>query len=160
MNKIVYLVLIIFLFSSLAYCISSPGMVSGNPETRNVVVEKAMNMIGTPYRYGGKDPVGFDCSGLVYHVMGEIGIIMNASAQTQSSQGKAIKLEDALPGDLLFFKRPNEKNIFHVSILQKVNKDQIWLVHSTSSKGVVSQELNSSSYWSSKLFKVTRVINR
>ena len=51
--------------------------------TRHRLIAGGKKLIGTPYRYGGNSPKGFDCSGLVQHVFAEQGFRLprNSSAQ-------------------------------------------------------------------------------
>jgi cell wall-associated NlpC family hydrolase len=89
------------------------------PETGFVdsLLEKAQEYIGTPYRYGGTTPKGFDCSGFVRFVFGSFGINLNRSSVSQAAQGDAIDLGQIQPGDLLFFKTKGQQNrISHVGI--------------------------------------------
>ena len=61
-------------------------------------------MVGVPYRYGGSDPAsGFDCSGLVYYSYREAGLAVPRSSQDLFSAVTKIALDDAEPGDLIFF---------------------------------------------------------
>jgi cell wall-associated NlpC family hydrolase len=84
---------------------------------------------------------------------------MGASSQEQSYQGKELKLTQAKPGDLLFFKRSAKSQIFHVSIVKEIKNNQVWMIHSSSTQGIVLENLSESRYWMSKLCKVTNVIN-
>lgn len=67
------------------------------------IIESAQSYLGTPYRYGGTTPEGFDCSGFVRHVFGENGINLNRTSYEQFRQGKAVPLSALRPGDLVFF---------------------------------------------------------
>lgn len=72
---------------------------------RETVVETALAQLGRPYHYAGADPdTGFDCSGLVYYSYGQAGIKVPRSARELMSAGTSIKLADAVPGDLLFYR--------------------------------------------------------
>lgn len=76
------------------------------PETRELrrqVVLEALGQIGRPYRYGGTTPDGFDCSGLVQYVFRQAGMKLPRSARDQHEAGDEIDLDDAEPGDLLFY---------------------------------------------------------
>ncbi len=78
------------------------------------VAEIARQMIGTPYRYGGRTPDGFDCSGLVYFSYHQAGISVPRSSKEQLKATTPIDLEEAQPGDLLFFR--NWLKVSHVAI--------------------------------------------
>ncbi|MDR3415871.1 MAG: C40 family peptidase [Nevskia sp.] len=81
---------------------------------RESVVETALGQVGRPYRYGGSDPSGFDCSGLVQYSYGQAGVKVPRSSDEQRSAGSRIDLDEARPGDLLFY-RFGDKGL-HVAI--------------------------------------------
>jgi cell wall-associated NlpC family hydrolase len=68
------------------------------------ILESAYSYLGTPYRWGGTTPSGFDCSGFVRYVFNENGIPLSRSSQVQAHEGKSVSLSDLRPGDLIFFK--------------------------------------------------------
>lgn len=82
---------------------------------RQSVVVDALGQIGRPYRYGGTTPEGFDCSGLVQYVFGQSGVKLPRSSRDQSEIGDDIDLDDAEPGDLLFYSFTGSR-IDHVAI--------------------------------------------
>jgi len=59
--------------------------------------------LGTPYRYGGSGPGGFDCSGLVAYVYGRLGIALPHNAAAQFGYGRPVDQGHLKPGDLVFF---------------------------------------------------------
>ena len=59
---------------------STPHAVS---DTRHAVVDAARQAIGTPYRYGGDSPRGFDCSGLVRYAHRQVGIRIPRTTASQ-----------------------------------------------------------------------------
>lgn len=71
---------------------------------RRAIVLDALGQIGRPYRYGGATPAGFDCSGLVQYVYAQQGLSVPRTSRAQYKASDEIDLEDALPGDLLFYK--------------------------------------------------------
>ena len=82
------------------------------------IIKSAYSYIGTPYRYGGTTPEGFDCSGFVRHVFGENGISLNRTSREQFRQGKAVPLSAVRPGDLIFFGKVKREHcrIEHVGL--------------------------------------------
>jgi cell wall-associated NlpC family hydrolase len=82
------------------------------------VLESAYSYLGTPYRYGGTTPHGFDCSGFVRQVFSENGISLGRSSRDQALDGKKVSLSDLKPGDLIFFNmnRRNRLLIDHVGL--------------------------------------------
>jgi peptidoglycan DL-endopeptidase CwlO len=66
----------------------------------NTIVSIAQQYLGTPYRFGGADPSGFDCSGFTQFVFAHVGISL---AHSSSAQGRltAIDPAAALPGDIV-----------------------------------------------------------
>jgi cell wall-associated NlpC family hydrolase len=74
------------------------------PSGRTAIVDLAKHYLGIPYVWGGTTPSGFDCSGFVYYVFNLAGIRLDRSAALQAMTGSPVRIEDALPGDLLFFR--------------------------------------------------------
>lgn len=74
----------------------------------------ARGRVGAPYRFGGRGPDQFDCSGLVYYAYGQAGIPVPRTSMQQFKATQAISVDEARPGDLLFFSY--EKKVSHVAI--------------------------------------------
>jgi cell wall-associated NlpC family hydrolase len=81
------------------------------------VVADAEQYLGVPYQWGGTSPTtGFDCSGLVQHVYGDLGISLPRTSQEQATVGTPVdSVADAQPGDLVFFE-PSASGPGHVGI--------------------------------------------
>ncbi|MBR2499551.1 MAG: C40 family peptidase [Clostridia bacterium] len=79
-------------------------------------VANAKKFLGTPYRYGGTSPSGFDCSGLVYYVYKELGYTLNRTADGMLANGTPVEKKDLIPGDIVMFKRPGNSYVHHVGI--------------------------------------------
>ncbi len=118
---------------------------------RESITGLAQKQLGAKYRYGGKSPGGFDCSGFVYYVMKENGISVSGYSRAQEADGHPVDLRDARPGDLVFFRKSRAGKVFHVAMVLENNDGNLTLIHSTSSRGVVIDDLTSSSYWNTKI---------
>lgn len=91
------------------------------------VIDYAIQFINSPYLWGGKNPFGIDCSGLVQLVYSVSGYSLTRDASQQVNHGKTIEfLDEVKPGDLAFFDNP-EGLITHVGIL--ISKNEI--IHSS-----------------------------
>jgi peptidoglycan endopeptidase LytE len=112
----------------------------------------ALSLRGTPYRNGGTDPSGFDCSGFVKYVFEQHGVEMPRDVRTQYERGNDVEASDLAPGDLVFFTTV-APGASHVGIL--VGGDQF--VHAPSSTGVVRVEHLSAQYWSNRFIGARRV---
>jgi len=72
---------------------------------RNDVAMVALSLLDTPYAWGGRGPAtGFDCSGLVAHVLREGGgLRVKGSAADLGRMSRPIDTTNVQPGDLVFF---------------------------------------------------------
>lgn len=97
---------------------------------------------GVPYRDGGSDPSGFDCSGFVQWVLARNGMTLPREVHDQYRWGKHISRDEIQPGDLVFF-HTVDRGASHVGIALDGER----FVHAPSSRGVVRVERYSSEYW-------------
>ena len=116
------------------------------------LVGTALALRGTPYRNGGSDPAGFDCSGFTQYVFGQYGVALPRGVRDQYRQGRSIDSQDLEAGDLIFFST-TETDASHVAIV--IGGDEF--VHAPSSTGVVRVERLSAPYWSRRYLGARRV---
>jgi len=112
----------------------------------------ALGYRGTPYRNGGSDPSGFDCSGFIWYVFGQHGIRVARTVGEQFREGSRVDSEGVQPGDLLFF-RTGGGGAFHVRMA--IGGDEF--VHAPSSRGEVRVERLSAPYWASRYIGARRI---
>ncbi|GAA1111492.1 C40 family peptidase [Nocardiopsis composta] len=65
--------------------------------------EHALDQVGKPYRYGGRGPDGFDCSGLVQWSFKQAGRSVGRTTYDQYAQGSSVQRSRLRKGDLVFF---------------------------------------------------------
>lgn len=116
------------------------------------LVATALGFRGVPYRNGGTDPTGFDCSGFTQWVFAQYGIALPRAVEQQFKVGEKIKQDDLKPGDLVFFQTQSH-GASHVGIF--VADDQF--VHAPSSRGVVRVEYINSTYWGRRFVGARRM---
>lgn len=131
---------------------------SKEDKIRQDVVAYAKEQLGARYRYAGKDPRGFDCSGFTYYVMNKFDITLPPSSKHQEDEGKSVKVKEVKAGDLVFFKRVKVGKPFHVGMVVSNNRDGLKVIHSTS-RGVVIDNISNSDYWRPKVSSARDVIS-
>ncbi|SEA12035.1 probable lipoprotein NlpC [Lonsdalea quercina] len=108
---------------------------------------------GTPYRYGGLDRHGVDCSGFVFVTFRDkFGLQLPRSTEDQVEVGSRIDKEDLLPGDLIFFKTGSGNSGMHVGIYDANEQ----FIHASTSKGVIRSSLNNV-YWKRAYWQARRI---
>lgn len=117
---------------------------------RQQVAEYALQFVGGRYVYGGNDPhVGVDCSGFTKYVLShEAGVSISRTAASQSCEGQAIRLNEARPGDLVFYTKGGSVN--HVAMYIGDGK----VIHASTEKtGIIVTPVNYR-----KVYKVVNVL--
>lgn len=123
------------------------------------VLSFAEKFLGTPYRYGGKGPGGFDCSGFVSYCFRQtMGLNLPPMATVYNKVGTAVSKDSARPGDIICFEgsRAGTKTIGHVGIVTEVTSKSIWFIHAAMS-GIRYDTLGLT-YYKTRYMGIRRVI--
>lgn len=134
-----------------AYPVRQPEPVARARLQNHPGASVAAAQIGTPYRYGGATPRGFDCSGLVYYSYGKAGIRIPRTTQAQLRKADHVPLSQLQPGDLVFFKL-DRRPVSHVGIYAGDNH----FIHAPSSGKRVSVTTMNDPYWQARLIAAGR----
>ena len=117
------------------------------------IAESALALVGTPYRFGGETPAGFDCSGLIRYVYGRFGYDLPRATGDQIKVGRRVDEGDLLPGDLVFFKVGFWKTL-HAGIYIGDGR----FVHAPKSGGQVEVQRLDRGYYQDRFLTARRVI--
>jgi cell wall-associated NlpC family hydrolase len=79
------------------------------------LAQLAVKLLGSPYRFGGATPSGFDCSGLVFYAHRELGLAVPRTSRDQAREADEIPARKLERGDLVFF-RIGKRHVDHVGI--------------------------------------------
>ena len=147
-----YIILCVFLSS----CISQKSITKKN--NINSVIGEARTYIGTPYKWGGNDKLGIDCSGLLVRSFESIGMKIPRTTGQQIELGKKVSLKKTKKGDLVFFAfGKSKRKVTHVGLVSKHNtSSDIDFIHASSSRGVVETQLVKD-YYLKRIRKIKRV---
>lgn len=135
---------------------TSPAVTDTTPiaPEAQTAVRTALEQLGTPYRYGGNGPQGFDCSGLVRYSYRAAGLTLPRDTRQQRRLGERVPdPAEWRPGDLLFFTR-NRGRALHVALFIGDGE----FVHAPSSGGQVRIERVDAPHWKRRFIEARRVI--
>jgi hypothetical protein len=117
------------------------------------LVLRALALLETPYRYGGRTPTGFDCSGFVGYVFSEAaGVVLPRRTEDIGRIGAKLSQGELTAGDLVFFNTLGRR-FSHVGIY--IGNDRF--VHAPTRGGRVRVERLSDAYWTARYNGARRV---
>ncbi len=128
-------------------------------ELREAIVATAMEVMGTPYRWGGEGGGGFDCSGLIQYAYREHGLILPRTSRDQARMGRQVdrSVNSLQPGDILGFS-DGGGGITHVGLYAGDGM----FIHSSSS-GVKLSSLTAPEgdgrWWQQRWVQARRLVN-
>ncbi|MDL4838929.1 C40 family peptidase [Aquibacillus rhizosphaerae] len=121
---------------------AEPEKVEQTESLADKVVAEAKKHVGTPYKWAGTAPGGFDCSGFIYYVHKTAGMDISRTS-TDGYYSQSTQVSSPKVGDLVFFSGTYKAGISHMGIYIGDNK----FVHASSSGVQITSMSNS--YWSS-----------
>lgn len=122
----------------------------GQSPLKQVLLQQATVWKGVPYRYGGEDKDGIDCSGLMLDIFKQLGYRLPRTTKQQSLIGESIHYDNIQTGDLLFFKISYKQR--HVGVY--IDNGQF--LHASTSKGVKISNLLTP-YWHLSFWQAKRI---
>jgi len=137
---------------------------TANAVAANEIVEIAQKYMGSPYKYAGNTPKGFDCSGYVHFVFKEAGYAVPRVSRDFAAIGTEVPLEKCTKGDIVLFMDtdPAKNRIGHVGIIiSEQGKKPIKFIHASSSKrnnGVVISNYSESKHYQKRFAKIVRYL--
>jgi cell wall-associated NlpC family hydrolase len=127
-----------------------------NLDLASRVVTLAKQYEGANYKYGGQGPKSFDCSGFTQFVYSKAGVSIPRRSKDQARTGKKISIRHAKKGDLIILTKG--RKVQHVGIVSAAKNGDLFVTHASTSKGVITENMSSSSYWKSRLRFARRVL--
>ncbi len=130
------------------YTLTSTEEASVSDSIRSSMITFAQQFIGNPYVWGGTSLTnGADCSGFVQSIYREFGYSLPRVAEDQAQVGMKIPVENAEPGDLIFYARNGY--IYHVVMSMGGNKT---IEAQSSATGIVYGTVNqANAVWATRL---------
>lgn len=126
---------------------------SNTEQTAEDITNSALKFINSPYLWGGKTPMGIDCSGLTQLVFRMNGIDLPRDASQQVNFGETICfISDAQAGDVAYFKNKDNK-IIHTGILLDNNH----IIHASGKVRI--DKIDHSGIYNSELKRYTHILS-
>ena len=121
----------------------TPSKFEDTSSTAQKVINQARQFLGGKYSWGGSSPnSGFDCSGLIKYVFNSVGIDLPRTATQQGKVGQEINLQQAQPGDIIWFGSKNSPSGQHIGLISRIDNGQIYIIDAAGKKlGIVERQL-------------------
>ncbi len=125
----------------------------------NKLIEYGRELLGRRYRSRGPGGITLDCSGFVSYVFSRLDIKLPRSSSGMSSFTQRVDKKDIRPGDLLYFTGRSARSgrVGHVGMVVDVDGEDITMIHSSTSRGVIVEKYNKSAYFSRRYLGAGRV---
>lgn len=121
------------------------------------IIKEGKKFLGKPYRYKGPSKFPMDCSGFVCHIFSQFNIQLPRTSRDQHAYTEST--DKPQPGDLIFFKGRNARSprVGHVAMIVEVDGDDITMMHSSCSRGIIVQKYNTQPYYVRRFIGIGRV---
>lgn len=132
-----------------------PRLEADAPDSWRSLYSEGCKWLGTPYKYGGNDRNGVDCSGLMVAIYRDaLNIKLPRTSRQQSEWCRRVDIKNLQPGDLLFFDTSRDRNgkVSHVGLYLGSGE----MLHSSTSRGVIVSAIVDN-YYSERLLACGRV---
>lgn len=132
-----------------------PRLEADVPDSWRSLYSEGCKWLGTPYKYGGNDRNGVDCSGLMVAIYRDaLNIKLPRTSRQQSEWCRRVDIKNLQPGDLLFFDTSRDRNgkVSHVGLYLGSGE----MLHSSTSRGVIVSTIVDN-YYSERLLACGRV---
>ncbi|MFL0161680.1 C40 family peptidase [Aquirufa salirivi] len=136
----------------------SKPQIEANYTLREVdqLIQSGLSYQGVPYRTGGIDRKGMDCSGLLFRMYADQQFQIPRLSKDQAQFGLPISIQEVQVGDWIFFATSQTKLINHSGIISRIKSaNEVYFLHSSTSKGVREDNLYTK-YWLGSFVKLIR----
>ena len=131
---------------------AAPFLYATSTDLRLRLIDQYSLWRGTPYKLGGNDQRGIDCSGFTQHTYRQqFDLTIPRTTDKQLRFGAEVRRADILPGDLVFF--ATGVKLRHVGVYLGQNE----FLHASTSRGVMISRLDNV-YWNERYLQSRRVV--
>ncbi len=163
-NKIIKILSVIALVVTFAACGAGKSSVASKQKQSSAIQDDLLayskKYLGRPYRYAGKGPNAFDCSGFTSFVFKNFGYNLSSSSAGQDRQVPTIERKEKLSvGDLVFFEGRRRNGVVgHVGIVSEISSNgNFKFIHASTTSGVIISN-STEPYYASRYLRGGRVL--